>query len=204
MALFQMLRNVLRAARLGVKFCTAPRAPPSATRCSAPTATAVSPFWAEVVCLSTTRTACLSTTPKVLMEGYDHRLYTKTIKNQRKAYFIDLLESNRGNLYMKLTEASNSKKSSIAIFFDDLVEFNKNLVATAESDDQNVKHVVLSNETVTMKKVENSDAHDFSIKITKQDDSGKTKMVYLLEIELDKILHEIDHIISMRSAAKET
>ena len=138
------------------------------------------------------------------MEGYDHRLYTKTIKNQRKAYFIDLLESNRGNLYMKLTEASNSKKSSIAIFFDDLVEFNKNLVATADSAEQHVKHVVLSNETITMKKVENSDAHDFSIKITKQDDTGKTKMIYLLEIELDKILHEIDHIISMRSAAKET
>lgn len=138
------------------------------------------------------------------MQGYDNRLYSSVIKNKRKAYFIDLCESNKGNLYMKLTEASNSKRSSIVIFIDDIVKFTENLKATAASAEEDLKNVVLSNETITMKKVENSDAKDFSIKITKQDETGRTKLVYLLEVELEKIFNEIDHIIGMHSETKET
>ena len=139
-----------------------------------------------------------------MMQGYDHRLYTSIIKNKRKAYFIDFLESNQGNLYMKLTEASNNKKSSIVIFIDDIPKFTDELKATAASDGLKEKRVVLKNETITMGKVENSDAQDFSIRIIKQDEKGITKRVYLLQVEIEKILHEIDHIISMHVKPKET
>lgn len=139
-----------------------------------------------------------------MMHDYEPRLYSKIIKNKRKSYFIDFQESSQGNLYIRLTEASNSKKSSIVIFVYDIAKFAKELKATFASDGLDVKKVVLSKETITMVKVENSDAADFSIMITKEDENGRTRRVYLLEVEMEKILHEIDHISGMHEEAKET
>lgn len=119
------------------------------------------------------------------------------VGNRRRAYFIDLQESESGERHVKLTEAGGGRKSVIFIKSLDLPLFLDSVQVAARGEITGT--LVLSGESFQIQKV-GQQTHDksadddkfavnnFAIKVSKKRKDGITSMVFLDGEELKKIL----------------
>jgi len=127
------------------------------------------------------------------------QLYHKEISNvqivgQKRAYFLAVRQPEKGGeKFLKLTERSGGRHTYVSINLSDLGQF-LNSIETA-SKGNNVNRFLMNRESFEVQKVESLDSYNFAIKIVKRKRDGKFNMLFIDELQLNRVLRVMRDVL---------
>jgi len=126
------------------------------------------------------------------------QFYHKEVSNvqivgQKRAYFLAVRQPDQGERFLKLTERSGGHHTYISINLSDLGVFLKSIENASKGE--KVNRFTMNKETFEVGKVDSLDGYNFSIKIMKRKRDGKFNMLFIDELQLNRVLRVIRDIL---------
>jgi len=115
------------------------------------------------------------------------------IVGQKRAYFLAVRQPEKGEKFLKLTERSGGRYTYISVNLSDLGVFLNSIEAASKGD--NVNRFTMNKETFEVKKVDSLDSYNFAIKIVKRKRDGKFNMLFIDELQLNRVLRVMRDVL---------